>query len=125
MGTHYTISLKVKNDLKACILFFSCSFSRAAHMELVSNLTITEFIKSFKRLISRRGKPNSIYSDNAKTLKTGVKWLKRIKRDEKFHDFLSKERIICKFNLLSALWLGGQYERLIRFTKHSLYKSIG
>ena len=74
------------------------------HFELVSNLTTTKFIKSFKKLIAGRGKPNIIYSDNAKTFKAGAKWLSSINRDAKFHDFLSKERIIWKFNLSRAPW---------------------
>ena len=64
-------------------------------------------------------------SDNVKTFKAGAKWLNSINRDVNFHDFLSKEKIIWKFNLSRAPWCGGQYERLIRLTKQSLYKSIG
>ena len=45
---------KGKKYLKAYISSFSCSVSRAVHLELVSNLTTNEFIKSFKKLISRR-----------------------------------------------------------------------
>ena len=48
-----------------------------------------------------------------------------INRDEKFRDFLSKEKIFWKFNLSRAPWWGGQYERLIRLTKQSPYKSTG
>ena len=76
---------KGKKDLKAYILLFSCSITKAVHPGLMSNLTTTEFIKSFKK--SRRGKRNIIYSDNAKTLKTGEKLLNSISRCEKFHDF--------------------------------------
>ena len=94
-------------------------------MELVSNLSATEFIKIFKKLVLRRGKPSIIYSDNAKTFKEGAKWLKNINRDVKFYDLLSKERIIWKFNLSRAPWWGGQHERLIGLIKHSLHKSIG
>ena len=43
--------------------------------------------------ISRRGKPNIIYSDNMKTFKAEAKWLSNINRDVKFHYFLSKERL--------------------------------
>ena len=64
--------------LKAYILLFSCIVTRAVHIELEYNLTITEFIKSFIRLISRRGKPKVLYSDNAKTFKGGIKWLAKI-----------------------------------------------
>ena len=78
---------KKKSQLKAYILLFSCSVTRAVHIELVSNLTTTEFIKSFIRVISRRGKPKIVYSDNAKTLKAGATWLANINRDQEPHDF--------------------------------------
>ena len=42
---------KGKKDLKAYILLFSCSVSRALHLELMANLSTTKFIKSLKRLI--------------------------------------------------------------------------
>ena len=87
MGPIY-YKTKKKNELKAYILLFSCSVTRAVHIELVSNLTTTKFIKSFKRLILRRGKPKIVYSDNAKTFKTGAKWLANINRDQKLRDFL-------------------------------------
>ena len=107
----YCIKSKGKKVLKAYNLLLSGIVGRAVHLELVSNLiTTTEFIKSFKKLISRRGKPN-IYSDNAKTFKAAGKWLNSINRDERFHDFFNKERIIWKFSLSRAPWWGGQYER--------------
>ena len=129
IGTDYVGPLyyksKGKKDLKTYILSFFCSVSRTIHLELVPNLTTTEFIKSFKRLILRRPKSNIIYSDNSKTFKAGAKWLNSINRDEKFHDFFNKERIIKKFNLSRAPWWAGQYQFLTGFTKQSLYKSIG
>ena len=50
MGTDYVGSL-CKKDLKAYILLFSCSISRAVDMELMSNLTATEFIKRFLKFL--------------------------------------------------------------------------
>ena len=72
IGTDYAgpiyYKTKKKNELKAYILLFSCSVTRAVHIELVSNLTTTEFIKSLKRLIP---KPKIGYSVNAKTSRQG------------------------------------------------------
>ena len=82
---------KKKSELRACILLFSCSVNKAVHIELVSNLTNIEFIKSFKRLISRRGKPKTVYPDNAKTFKAVEKWPANINRDQELHDFLNME----------------------------------
>ena len=94
-------------------------------MELVSSLTTTEFIKSFKRLISRRGTPKIFYPDNAKTFKAGAMWLANIKKDQKVHDFLSNEAIIWKFSVSKATWWGGQFERLICLIKKCLCRTIG
>ena len=106
IGTDYAgriyYKTKKKSELKAYILLFSCSVTRAVHIELVSNLTTTEFIKSFKTLISRRGKPKIVYSCNTKTFKAGAKWLANINRDQKLHDFLGSEMILWKFNVPKA-----------------------
>ena len=64
---------KLKRESKACILLFSCSLSRAVHLELTPNLTTNEFIKCFKRLIARRGMPKTVYSDNAKLFQAAAK----------------------------------------------------
>ena len=108
IGTDYAgpiyYKTKKKSELKAYILLFSCSVTRAVHIELVSNLTNTEFILSFKRLISGRGKPKIVYSDNAKTFQAGAKWLANINRDQKLHHFLNSETILWKFNVPKAPW---------------------
>ena len=72
------------------------------HTELVSNLTTTEFITGFKKMILRRIKPKIVYSDNAKTFKAGAKWLANINKDQELHDFLSSEMIMWKFNIPKA-----------------------
>ena len=53
----------------------------AVRIELVSSLTTTEIIKSFKRLISSRDKPEIVYFDNDKTFNVGAKWLANIIKD--------------------------------------------
>ena len=55
MGPIY-YKIRKKSELKPFTLLFSCNITKAAHIELVPNLTTAESIKSFKRLISRGGK---------------------------------------------------------------------
>ena len=115
IGTNYVgpihYKTKKESELKAHNLLFFCRVTRALHTELVSNLTTTQFIKSFKRLISRRGKPKIVYSDNAKIFKAVAKWLANINKDKKLHHFLSSETIIWKFKVPKASCLGGQFKR--------------
>ena len=115
---------KTKKEQKAYILIFSCSVSRAVHLELISNTTTKKFVKCLKRLVARRGKPTTIYSDNAKSFQAAAKWLKQIIKSEQLHEHLTKENINWKFNLPKAPWWGGHFERLIGVIKQALYKSL-
>ena len=103
IGTDYAGPIyhrkRSKKESKAYILLFPCSLSRAVHLELTPNLTINGFIKCFKRLIARRGRPKTVYSDNAKTFQAAAKWLKQVIKTEEFNEFLTKENIKWKFNL--------------------------
>ena len=79
--------------MKAYILLFSCSVSSALYLELVPDITASEFIRCLKRLTDRRGRAKIIYSDNAKTFKAGAKLLHKINKDEKWPHHLSQEQI--------------------------------
>ena len=97
---------------KAYILLFACSLTRAIHLELLSDQTTEGFIKSFKRFIARRGRPQKVYSDNGRSFVTATRWLRGIMKDERMHDYLSRNYITRQFNLSRAPWWGGQFERL-------------
>ncbi|XP_028415662.1 uncharacterized protein LOC114539025 [Dendronephthya gigantea] len=114
-----------KQERKAYILVYACSLTRALYLEVTKTLSTEEFLNTLKRFIARKGRPEKIYSDNAKTFVAGAKWLKRIMQDERFNDELAKMAIKWQFNLSRAPWWGGQYERLIGLIKQALYKSIG
>ena len=110
---------------KSYILLFTCSLSRAIHLELVPNQTTEEFITRFKRLIARRGTPEKIYSDNAKTFVASWKWVGKLNKSEELNPFFNFNNIKWKFNLSRAPWWGGQFKRMVGLVKNSLYKTIG
>ena len=45
-----------KRDIKVYLLLFTCSLTRAVHLEILPNQTTQEFIQALKRLIARRGR---------------------------------------------------------------------
>lgn len=51
--------------VKGYVAVFVCLTTRAVHLELVSDLSTEQFLKAFKRFISRRGNPSKMFSDNA------------------------------------------------------------
>ena len=107
------------------MVLYSCSLTRGVFLELLPSLETTELIKSLKRLITRRGRPSKIYSDNGQTFVAAAKWLKKVQKDERFHSFLSDQSTIWQFNLSQAPWWGGQFERLIGLMKSAFYKTVG
>lgn len=116
---------KPKKEMKAYMAMCAGSLSQAVFWELLPSLETCEFIEGLKRLLARRGRPSKIYSDNGKTFVATASLLKKIRKDEEFHDFLSKHLITWHFNLSRAPWWGGQFERLIGVMKTSLYRIIG
>ena len=104
---------------------YSCSLTRAVHLDLVKSLTTQEFILSLKRLIARRGRPEIIYSDKAATFKAAARWIQQVRKDEKLNDLLATLSIEWRFNLSRAPWWGGQFERLIGVFKNAFRKSVG
>ncbi|XP_068723318.1 uncharacterized protein [Montipora capricornis] len=85
--------LRNKREEKAYLVIFSCSLSRAVHLELATNLETTTFLSCLKRLIARRGRPSVIYSDNGSTFVKAAKWLTQARRDEELNGFLESHDI--------------------------------
>ena len=51
---------------KAWVTFYTCASTRATLLNLVARRNSTSFIISFCRMITRRGYPNNMISDNGK-----------------------------------------------------------
>ena len=128
IGTDYAGSFscntKGKRDI-VYLLLFTCSLTRAVHLEILPNQTTQEFIQVLKQLIARGGRPKIIYSDNAKTFEIASKWIKKVYKDERMPEFLVTEQVKWKFNLSRAPWWGGQFERMVGLVKQCLNKATG
>lgn len=110
IGVDFAGPLKYRDkgkDLKSSIVLYSCSLTRAVFLELLPSLETREFIKSFKRMIARRGRPSLVYSDNGSTFVAAAKWLKLVWKDEELNDFLRNHESSWRFNLSRGPWWGG------------------
>ena len=110
---------------KAYVVLFTCSSTRAVHLTLCKDMTTEEFKRTLKWFVARRGKPQLMVSDNAKTFVATKKWLQGLKNDHTVNNYLASESIRWKFNLSRAPWWGGFFERLIGVMKSCLSKVIG
>ena len=93
--------LLVKNPngddaLKVYILLLTCATSRAIHLELTPDIQVPAFIRAFRRFTSRRGTPELVISDNAKTFKA-----KAVK------EFMLLRKVRQQFILPASPWWGG------------------
>ena len=61
--------------------------------------------------------------DNAKAFQKASKWIKKVYKDERPQKFVVTEQLKWKFNLTSATWWGGQFERMVGLVKRCLYKA--
>ena len=60
------IKSRKENALKTYVFLFTCTSSRALHLELKPDMSISSFIRAVKRFVSRRGMPDRVISDNFK-----------------------------------------------------------
>ena len=91
---------------KTYILLFKCSLTREIHLELLPNQTTVEHTRALKRLIARRGCPETIYWNNPKNKVIASKGIEEINKSELFHHVLSTRCIKWKFKL-SKTFLDG------------------
>ena len=116
---------KGSTEYKGYIILYTCSLTRGLHLEFLRSMSCEEFLISLKRFIAARGRPEVIYSDNAKTFIASSQWIKKLRKEEKLHDYLSQHEVKWRFNLSRASWWGGWFERMISLVKQALYKVIG
>ena len=96
---------------KLYFVVFTCAVTRALHLEVVSSQKTADFIKAYRRFSARRGRPQSILSDNAKTFKGAA-------------SILASEGVSWHYIVERAPWWGGFWERMVGLTKFALRRTL-
>jgi len=93
------------------------------HFELTAKLDREYFVMAFDNFRSLRGKPATVYSDNASTMRAVEKeiTLPMSDWDQIVNGFSD---INWKFNVTRAAWWGGFFERVVRMLKEKLKRSF-
>lgn len=110
---------------KAYIVLFTCAVTRAVHLEIVSDVSVREFISAFVRFVSRRSYPQIMYSDNATNFVSASKILRTIANHQSVVNTMNYYHVQWKFSTPRAPWQGGIWERLIGMMKSSFKKIVG
>ena len=123
----FIVKIGRRNEKRWCCLF-TCLTMRAVHIEVVPKLDTDSCLNAIMRFIARRGKPNTIISDNGTNFVGAERefaeyvaaWNK-----EGIEEHLIQRDIRWKFNPPAAPHFGGVWERLVRSCKKAMYAVLG
>lgn len=115
------------NKVKTYLLLATCLVSRAVHLELVPNMTTEHFMLALRRMAARKGLPQILFSDNARTFKRGQRELEALltETNVSLSEKLAKYSIEWKYVAEYASWAAGAWERLNRSIKEPLRTVMG
>lgn len=111
---------------KGYICVFVCMVSRAAHLELVGDLSTQKFIAAARRMMARRGMVTDFYCDKGTNFQGASNELPRLLSDANSTEakeiacLFANDGIRFHFNPPSAPSWGGQWESFVKLTKHHL-----
>lgn len=117
---------------KAYIAVYVCFSTKAVHVELLSSLTTDAFLACLKRFISRRGLPNFIYCDNAKTFKGAENQLKDLYKLQASPSHRNSVYKFCLTNYIQFKFIpsyspefGGLWEAGVKSLKYHFKRIVG
>ena len=114
---------RARSRIKRWGCLFSCLVTRAVHLELADSLETDDFILVLRCFISRRGKPQQMFSDNGTNFigadRELLECLENLKQD-KIHDYLIQSRITWNFIPPNAPHFGGVWEIMVKAVKRAL-----
>lgn len=100
---------------KRYVALFTCLTTRALHLEVAGSLSADSAIMALRRMMSRRGCPQEIYSDNGTNFHGANKELQKFLQEE-----AASRSIKWRFIPPGAPFMGGAWERLVRTVKNAL-----
>ena len=126
VGIDYFGPLEVKQGrsrVKRYGCLFTCLTTRAIHIEIAHSLGTDSMVNALRRLISIRGCPERIRSDQGTNLIRSDKELKEAIEgwnQQKVNSFCNQKGIEWIFNPPTASHMGGVWERMIRSVRQIL-----
>ncbi|XP_053964234.1 uncharacterized protein LOC128867164 [Anastrepha ludens] len=118
--------------VKCYVCIFVCFSTKACHLELVQDLSTSSFIAALKRFISIRGKPSTIWSDNATNFlgaKNELEELRKLFADQNHNRAVAEacieNQIDWKFIPPRSPHFGGLWEAAVKSAKLHFYRTVG
>jgi len=131
-GIHYFGPILIKKrrktrstqaEIKRYGDLFTCLTTRAVHLEVAGDMSTDSFLLTLRRFIARRGKPQTIYSDNCTNFVGAEVELRKalnLLNQSNLNNYLLERNIKWKFNPPSSPWMGGASESIVKLAKRPL-----
>jgi len=119
--------IRGKRTDKAYVCVFVCFATKAAHLEVVSDMTTAAFVGALKRFIGRRSCPRKIYSDNGTNFIGAANALHEIyelfkEQQTELDEFCSQQQIQWINIPVRAPHVGGLWEACVKSVKKHFEK---
>ena len=124
-----TINVYTPSDIedvpiKTYVCLFTCTVTRAVHLELCNSLSTSEFLLALRRFCAKFGVPSLIISDNGTNFRGAERFLVDIQDEPEVRSYLKNTNIVWKFLTPRSPWSGGFFERMISTVKTCLHKCL-
>lgn len=113
---------------KMYIALFTCSTTRAIHLEVVPSMSAIQTHLALRRFLAMYPACRLLVSNNARSFTKAATDIKRVfnsVKNPEVRELLAGRNIEWKFICPSAPWRGGMYERLVGTVKSALTKTLG
>ncbi|XP_065941558.1 uncharacterized protein [Magallana gigas] len=127
-GPFITKQGRGKRRDKRYLCLFTCVMSRAVHLEVAFGLDTDSFLNAFYRMVSRRGLPTEVISDNGTNCVGGNNELTELVGlldHTKIQQSTANLGVKWHFNPPLAPHFGGVHEIMIKAAKRAIYAVIG
>ena len=109
---------------KVYICLFTCTSTRAVHLDVALDMTAESFLLLLRRFCSTWSVPKQIISDNGTNFTAAAKFLEQASDEQIVREYCTAQSISWKFIAPRAPWQGGFYERMIKVVKLCLRKTL-
>lgn len=113
--------------IKCYLCLFVCLRYKCLHLEAVSDLSKDAFIMTFRRFVSRRGRPTEVFCDNGRNFVAGAKEINQFFKANAYSisDFASEDGIKFVFSPTYAPHFGGIFEAGVKSAKFHIKRVMG
>ncbi|XP_073960633.1 uncharacterized protein [Choristoneura fumiferana] len=108
---------------KRYVALFTCLTTRAVHLEVAASLSTDAAVLALRRMIARRGYPDTIWSDNGANFRGADAELRRAALTA-LHQEADVRHIDWRFIPASAPFMGGAWERMVSTVKTALAATL-